>query len=386
MVPPLSMIDHKTLIDKFETQFDHAPAFIIRAPGRVNLLGEHTDYNDGFVLPMAIDRAVWIAFHPREDQQVNIYASNFDERLSFSVAYLEKGEGWGEYLKGVANALNAEGFPLNGWDGVMVGDVPVGAGLSSSAAVEIAATRAFSLASGWEWDPRRMAQIGQRAEVDGVGVNSGIMDQMVSAAAIAGNALFLDTRSLEFEQIPLPKDVAVVVMDTSTRRGLVTSAYNTRRDECEQAAKILRVKALRDVNLDALIEKKNDLGKIVFRRAKHVVTENQRVLDAIAAFQKDDIKTVGRLFNESHGSLRDDFEVTNDALNWIVEIAQSQPGCYGARMTGAGFGGAAVALVKMNAVGAFKKAVEEGYRQKSEMDAAIYICEASAGASVEVYY
>lgn len=252
------MIDHKTLIDKFETQFNSAPAYIIRAPGRVNLLGEHTDYNDGFVLPMAIDRAVWIAFQPREDQQVNIYALNFDESISFSLEHLEKGSGWGEYLKGVANALNAENFPLKGWDGVMAGDVPVGAGLSSSAAVEIAATRAFSLASGWEWDPRRMAQIGQRAEVEWVGVNSGIMDQMVSAAAVAGHALFLDTRSLEYEHIPLPKDVAVVVMDTSTRRGLVTSAYNTRRDECERAAEILGVKALRDANLDALIEKKNE--------------------------------------------------------------------------------------------------------------------------------
>jgi len=378
------MFDRKTLIKQFETLYNYAPAFIIRAPGRVNLLGEHTDYNDGFVLPMAIDRAVWIALTPREDQQINIHALNFDESISFSLENLEKGEGWGEYLKGVANALLTEGFPLKGWDGVMVGDVPVGAGLSSSAAVEIAATRAFSLASDWKWGPRRMAQIGQRAEVDWVGVNSGIMDQMVSAAAVAGHALFLDTRSLEYEQIPMPKDVAVVVMDTSTRRGLVTSAYNTRREECEQAAKILDVKALRDADLDELVEKKNQMGEIVFRRAKHVVTENQRVLDAIAAFNEGDMLTVGNLFNESHRSLRDDFEVTNDALNWIVEIAQSQPGCYGARMTGAGFGGAAVALVEMNAVGEFKKAVEVAYMQKSNMDAAIYICEASAGALVEV--
>jgi len=373
----------QTLFNDFEMQFEDAPAYIIRAPGRVNLLGEHTDYNDGFVLPMAIDRAVWIAFHPREDQLVNIYAINFDERLSFSLDNLEKDAGWMEYIKGVANALIIEKFPLKGWDGVMVGDVPVGAGLSSSAAVEIAATRAFSLASGWEWDPRRMAQVGQRAEIEWVGVNSGIMDQMVSAAAIAGHALFLDTRSLEYEHVPLPKDVAVVVMDTSTRRGLVGSAYNTRREECEQAAEILGVKALRDADLEALIEKKNEMSEIVFHRAKHVISENQRVLDAIAAFQKDDIKTVGRLFNESHHSLRDDFEVTNDALNWIVEIAQSQPGCFGARMTGAGFGGAAVALVDEKAVGEFKKAVEEGYKQKSGMDAVIYICEASAGASVE---
>ncbi|MBT3336882.1 MAG: galactokinase [Anaerolineae bacterium] len=372
-----------TLQQLFQREFSTFPTFIVRAPGRVNLLGEHTDYNDGFVLPMAIEHAVWIALRPREDRQVHIYAQNFDEKIIFSLDSLEKNAGWGEYLKGVAHALQKASFLLKGWDGVMFGNVPVGAGLSSSAAVEIAATRTFALASDYEWNARQMALIGQRAEVDWVGVNSGIMDQMVSAAARAGHALFLDTRSLEYEHIPLPKEAAIIVMDTSTRRGLVDSAYNTRRAECEQASKTLGVAALRDANLTVLNERRGELEEQVFRRARHVISENQRVLDAISALRAGDLAYFGKLFNASHNSLRDDFEVTNDALNWIVGIAQSQPGCYGARMTGAGFGGAAVALVKREELEAFSQAVKSEYKLKSGLDAQLYICEASAGTSIE---
>ena len=372
-----------TLQQLFQREFSTFPTFIVRAPGRVNLLGEHTDYNDGFVLPMAIEHAVWIALRPREDRQVHIYAQNFDEKIIFSLDSLEKNAGWGEYLKGVAHALQKASFLLKGWDGGMFGNVPVGAGLSSSAAVEIAATRTFALASDYEWNARQMALIGQRAEVDWVGVNSGIMDQMVSAAARAGHALFLDTRSLEYEHIPLPKEAAIIVMDTSTRRGLVDSAYNTRRAECEQASKTLGVAALRDANLTVLNERRGELEEQVFRRARHVISENQRVLDAISALRAGDLAYFGKLFNASHNSLRDDFEVTNDALNWIVGIAQSQPGCYGARMTGAGFGGAAVALVKREELEAFSQAVKSEYKLKSGLDAQLYICEASAGTSIE---
>lgn len=371
-----------TLKTLFKEHFLASPTYVVRAPGRVNLLGEHTDYNDGFVLPMAIDHAVWIALRPREDGQVCIYAENFNERNTFSLDALKKDNGWIEYIKGVAYALQEEGFHLKGWDGVMHGNVPVGAGLSSSAAVEIAATRTFALASGYEWDAKRMALIGQRAEVEWVGVNSGIMDQMVSAAATEKHALFLDTRSLEIKHIPLPADVAVVIMDTSTRRGLVDSEYNTRRAECDEAAEMLGVKALRDADMIRLNDKRPTLREVVFRRARHIITENQRVLDAIDAMKADNLQTLGILFNASHASLRDDFEVTNDALNWIVEIAQSQPGCYGARMTGAGFGGAAVALVKQENVGVFIQAVEGAYHLKSGCAAQLYICQASAGASV----
>mgnify|MGYP002640480486 CR=1 FL=1 len=352
----------------------------VRAPGRVNLIGEHTDYNDGFVLPMAIDRSVWIALRPRADQRVIVYSLDFDEIVEFLLDDLQKGTGWGEYVKGVANALQIEGFELTGWEGVMSGDVPRGAGLSSSAAVEMAVACAFSAVNGFDWDAAMMAQIGQRAENEWIGVNSGIMDQMVGAAAQAGHALFLDTRSLTYEHVPVPQDVAIVVMDTSTRRGLIDSAYNERRVQCEQAAQICGVDKLRDVDMAQLLSKKNEMGEVAFRRARHVVTENQRVLDAVAALRTGDLVRLGNLFNESHVSLRDDFEVTNEALNQIVEIAQSRPCCYGARMTGAGFGGAAVALVKRANVGEFTQAVETAYRLKSGIDARLYACTASAGA------
>ena len=365
----------------FQEKFNASPTHIVRAPRRVNLLGEHTDYNDGFVLPMAIEHAVWIALRPRDDEIVTVYAENFDKKESFSLHNLEKGKGWIEYIKGVAHGLQAQGFALKGWDGVMMGNVPVGAGLSSSAAVENAASRAFSIASAFEWDAKRMALIGQHAEGEWVGVKGGVMDQMVSAAAKEGFAFFLDTRSLEIKHIPLPSDIAIVIMDTSTRRGLVDSEYNTRSSECFEAAEKLGVPALRDADLALLNEKRDSLREVVFRRARHVISENQRVLDAIDAMKANDLATLGKLINAGHASLRDDFEVTNDALNQIVEVAQAQPGCYGARMTGAGFGGAAVAIVDQNQVDAFTQAVKTGYKQKSGLDAQLYLSLPSAGTS-----
>lgn len=370
----------------FQAIFHEQPAFIVRAPGRVNLIGEHTDYNDGFVLPMAIDRAVWIALRPRTDRRVSVHSLDLGLAAAFDLDSLARGDSrWEEYLKGVANELQLEGYKLKGWEGVMSGDVPRGAGLSSSAALEVATARAFASASGFAWDAMQIARVGQRAENNWVGVKSGIMDQAVSAAAKAGHALFLDCRTLDYEHIPIPKDVTVVVMDTSTRRGLVDSAYNERREQCEFAARFFGVKALRDLSVEEFDErgkKKEGLVDIVWRRARHVVTENERVLQAVQAMHRDDPVTLGRLFNESHASLRDDFEVTNDALNWMVEIAQSQPGCYGTRMTGAGFGGCAVAVVRRDEAGAFAQTVGAAYRRRSGKEAGIFVCEASEGASV----
>lgn len=367
----------------FKTQFGGTPTYLVRAPGRVNLIGEHTDYNDGFVLPMAIDRAAWIALGPGDDRKVRVYALDYEETAEFSLTALQKGKGWAEYIKGVANELKVAGFRVKGWDGVLGGDVPNGAGLSSSAAVEMAAARAFAEVSGFEWKPVRMAQVGQKAENRWVGVNCGIMDQMVSATAQAGNALFLDCRSLAYEQVPIPVGVAVVVMDTSTRRGLVDSAYNERRAQCEEAARFFGVKALRDVSLERFEEERGKIkDETVMRRARHIITENQRVLNAVAAMRANDVHTLGKLFDQSHASLRDDFEVTNEALNQIVAAAQSHPACFGARMTGAGFGGCAVALVDKGKVDEFVSAVRAGYRQKSELEAMMYVCQASEGASL----
>jgi galactokinase len=366
----------------FQSIFHSEPEFIVRAPGRVNLIGEHTDYNDGFVLPMAIDRAVWIALRPRADCRVIVYSLDLDKRGEFELDSLERGTGWLEYLKGVAHELQITNYKLSGWEGTMSGDVPSGAGLSSSAALEVASARAFASVSGFAWEPLRIARVGQRAENNWVGVKSGIMDQAVSAAAQAGHALFLDCRTLAYEHVPLPKEIAVVVMDTSTRRGLVDSAYNERRAQCELAARLLGVKTLRDVSVERLNVERGTLNELILRRARHVVTENARVLKAVDAMRAGDSSTLGKLFNESHASLRDDFEVTNDALNWMVEIAQSQPGCFGARMTGAGFGGCAVAVVRREKAGMFADAVGAAYGLKSGKEAGIFVCEAGEGASV----
>lgn len=369
------------LEQSFFAYFNAKPEFIVRAPGRVNLIGEHTDYNDGFVLPMAIDRAVWMALTPRTDSTVRIRSLDLGTDSAFDLHSLTKGEGWIEYIKGVAHELQQGGHRLRGFDAVMTGDVPRGAGLSSSAAVELATARAFASASGLHWNPASMALISQKAENEWVGVNCGIMDQMASAASREGYALFLDCRNLEYQHAPLPENTAVVILDTSTRRGLVDSAYNERRSQCEEAARWFGVKALRDVDVDDL-KKGSELSEVVTRRARHIVSENARVLEAVKAMKSGDVNRLGELLNASHASLRDDFEVTNEALNQIVECAQEQSSCYGARMTGAGFGGCAVALVNEKSANDFTGAVLAAYKKKSGLDAGIYVCKASAGADV----
>jgi len=368
--------------DAFVKHFGGQASLIVRAPGRVNLIGEHTDYNEGFVLPIAIDRAIWIAARPRKDREVRVRSLDFGSDSTFSLEALRKDQGWAEYLKGIAYVLQADGRGLVGWDGVIMGDVPRGSGLSSSAAIELATARVFAAVSGLAWDPADMARVGQRAENEWVGVNCGIMDQMASAASKEDHALFLDCRSLETRDVPLSGRAAIVVMDTSTRRGLVDSAYNERRAQCEEAARFFKVKALRDVSWDEFEKGKSGLSEIVMRRARHVITENQRVLDAIQAMRAGDMVRFGSLLNASHASLRSDFEVTNDALNQIVQAAQRQPSCYGARMTGAGFGGCAIALVKVSETDAFVSEAARIYRKESGLEPQIYICKASAGAGV----
>jgi galactokinase len=374
-------METQTLERSFNTYFNAKPEFLVRAPGRVNLIGEHTDYNDGFVLPMAIDRAIWIALSPRTDSQVRIRSLDLEVDSAFELHSIAKGKGWLEYIKGVANELLKAGYELRGFDAVLTGDVPRAAGLSSSAAVELATARAFAAVSGFTWDAAQMAKISQKAENEWVGVNCGIMDQMASAASKEGFALFLDCRTLEYQHAPLPKNTSVVILDTSTRRGLVDSAYNERRSQCEEAARWFRVKALRDVSLDEF-ERSNGLSEVVMKRARHIITENARVLEAVDVMKAGNIKRLGELFNASHNSLRDDFEVTNEALNQIVECARDQSSCYGARMTGAGFGGCAVALVQEENAREFTNAVSVAYKQRSGLDASVYVCKASEGASL----
>ncbi|MDZ7703522.1 MAG: galactokinase [Trueperaceae bacterium] len=367
----------------FTERFGDAPSALVRAPGRVNLIGEHTDYNDGFVLPIAIDRAVWFAVRPRDDGRVRVYSLDYDQETRFGLASFEKtSDAWDEYLKGTAWALQQAGHTLRGFDGVLSGDVPHGAGLSSSAALELATARVFAHLSSIDWHPATMARLAQQAENDWVGVNCGIMDQLASAAGREGHALLIDCRNLETEAVPLPSNTAVVVLDTGTRRGLVGSAYNDRRQQCDQAAEALDVQALRDVTVEALEQHADTLPALTYRRARHVVGENRRVLEATDAMRRHDPVTLGKLMDASHDSLRDDFEVSSDALNIMVTCAQQQPGCYGARMTGAGFGGCAVALVDVDAVDAFTEAVVSAYKEKSDNDPEVYVCHASDGADV----
>ncbi|MBL8103139.1 MAG: galactokinase [Anaerolineales bacterium] len=371
------------LKQSFASYFNSESEIIVRAPGRVNLIGEHTDYNDGFVLPMAIDRAVWLALRPRDDKTVRIFSLDLETDSAFELNSLKKGNDWIEYPKSIAYELMKAGYELRGFDAIMTGDVPRGAGLSSSAAVELAVARAFAEVSGFAWDAPKMAKISQKAENEWVGVNCGIMDQMASAACKEGHALFLDCRSLEIQYAPLPKSVSIVILDTSTRRGLVDSAYNQRRSQCEEAARWFGVKALRDVSVEEFNKRAKDgLNELAAKRARHIVTENARVLEAIEMMKAGNVKRLGELFIASHNSLRDDFEVTNEALNVMVDCALEQKSCYGARMTGAGFGGCAVALVKEENAAEFVNAVSVAYRQRSSMEAAVYVCKASEGASL----
>ena len=372
-----------TVTQAFKEKFGEDPQIIVRAPGRVNLIGEHTDYNDGFVMPMALNRAMWIALRRTDTPTVNIYSLDFDEDISFALDNFAKGKASpAEYVKGMAWALQEAGHTLNGWEGVMQGDVPIGAGLSSSAALELAVARAFNAVSNFEWHPAKIALIAQKCENQWVGVSTGIMDQMISASGKEGHALLIDCRSLETEAIPVPEGTAVVVLDTGTRRELVTSAYNERRQQCETAARHFGVRALRDVTYEQFESGKAGLDDVVMRRAKHVITENERVMRAKQAMLDGNAAELGKILIAGHASLRDDFEVSGDALNAIVDAANEHPACYGARMTGGGFAGCAVALVDAAQVDSFVEAVTEKYTQRTPHTPAIYVSYATNGAEI----
>jgi galactokinase len=276
--------------------------------------------------------------------------------------------------------LQDAGFDLRGWEGIVTCDVPMGAGLSSSASFELATARAFASASGLAWDAAQMAILCQKAENRWVGVNCGIMDQMISAVGKKGHAVLIDCRDLTNRAVPIPPGVSILIMDTSTRRGLVDSAYNERRAQCEAAAKFFGVAALRDVTLDEFGARADQLDPVTRRRARHVVSENQRTLDAAKVMELGEAEKLGHLINASHDSLRDDFEVTNAELDEIVSIARKIPECLGARMTGAGFGGCALALVWRPAIQAIMDAVARRYKAATGLEPSIYLCEPSDGA------
>lgn len=375
----------KQVREAFRERYGEQPRWLIRSPGRVNLIGEHTDYNDGYVLPMAIDRWLWIALRPRKDRLVSCRSLDFEEPARFSLDHLEpEVSAWGEYLKGVAWAMQEEGAELQGWDGVLAGEVPIGAGLSSSAALEMAAGMAYTLAAEASWDPEAMAHICLRAERKWVGVNCGIMDQMIIALGVADHGLLIDCRTLETSNIPLPEGCSVLVLDTGTRRGLRESAYNERRRQCEEAAQHFGVAALRDVTLSQFRGEGSALDEVTRRRARHVITENERTLQAAEAMRSGDSERFGSLMDASHRSLREDFEVSSPALDAVVRLARREPGCFGARLTGAGFAGCAIALAESDQAHRIANSVMAAYRKETGGEPEVYVCRAVPGVEAVV--
>ena len=374
------------LLEAFQARFGTA-ANIYRAPGRVNLIGEHTDYNDGFVLPAAIEFYCWVAAAARKDGKVAIYSENFNETVEASLDSLTPlgKKHWSNYPLAVAWVLRQAGKPLTGANLYIAGEVPLGAGLSSSAAIEVAVGLALVSVSGLAVDRAELAQLCQKAENEFVGARVGIMDQFVSCHGRASHALMLDCRSLEYELVKLPANVQLVMCNTMVKHELASGEYNARRAECEEGVRNLRtafpeVRALRDVTLAQLEAHRQKLSPRVFARCRHVITENERVKSAVKTLHRGDSKALGALLQDSHRSLRDDYEVSCKELDLMVEIAMAQPGLIGARMTGGGFGGCTVNLVESAAVSNFKRDVAEEYSSKTGLTPEIYVSPASEGA------
>ena len=378
-----------SLQNRFRQFFGMEAAVVVRAPGRVNLIGEHTDYNDGYVLPVAIDRSALLAASPRSDRRVVVHALDFDQQAEFSLDAIapDAEHPWSNYQRGVAWVLQGEGFTLPGLNAALTSDVPIGAGLSSSAAVEVATAYAWQVLGGLELDRVRLARLCQRAENEFVGMNCGIMDQFISALGQRDSALLIDCRSLDYELVPIPAGTAVVVADTLVRRDLVASEYNARRWECEEGVRLLQrylpdITALRDVSPVQFAEYQARLPDGVRQRCRHVVYENDRVLRAVAALRAGDLDTFGQLMGESHASLRNDYEVSCPQLDALVMAAWRVKGVYGSRMTGAGFGGCTVSLVDEGAVEAFRERVSAAYQAATGTAPEIYVCRAEAGVGV----
>ena len=371
----------------FKAAHGGAPELMVSAPGRVNLIGEHTDYSDGFCLPCAIDRGTVVAAKARADRQVQVLACDQGGTVdSFSLdATIQPapGGGWANYVRGTAAALRAQGFALAGADLVIAGDIPQGAGLSSSASLEVAIGQAFSSLFGLQIDRRVLALAGQSAEHHFAGCQCGIMDQLAAACGVQGHALLLDCRSLAVEPVPLPADMAVLIIDSKVQRGLVDSEYNLRRAQCAEATRFFGVKALRDVSVDQWQQARVTMPALLAGRAGHVISENARVLQAVKALKAGDLAAMGNLLRASHRSMRDDFEITVAAVDELVDLSNEVIGTTGgARMTGGGFGGCVVALLPSAQVAEVSAAVQRHYRSPQGVAAEIWVCQASDGARV----
>ncbi len=383
------------LTSHFQKSYYASPAFIARAPGRVNLLGEHVDYNDGWVLPAAIDRAAYVAVGECASSLVSVAAMDLNEAAAFRVTDLATKTdvtgkplpAWVRYPAGVGWSLAECGLALKGMDAVLTSDVPRGAGLSSSAAVEVVFATAWQHLGGWTLAPMDLAVACQRAENQYVGVNSGLMDQFASVCGRAGHALLMDCRTHAWEPVPLPAGVSIIVADTMVRRELGKSEYNLRRAHCEEAVQILAgvlpgITALRDVTMEDFNRHASLLSSIVQKRARHVVEECARIHHGVAALRANRLADFGAYMNDCHASLRDLYEVSCPELNVMAEAAQKLEGCYGARLTGAGFGGCTVNVVATEAAENFKRELAVTYEKAIGKTPEIYVCQASEGAEI----
>ncbi|WP_421507350.1 galactokinase [Erwinia rhapontici] len=369
----------------FSTVFGYAPTHTLQAPGRVNLIGEHTDYNDGFVLPCAIDYQTVIACAKRSDRQVRVIAADYDNQqdiFSLDEAIVSHPDQmWSNYVRGVVKHLLKRAPGFAGADMVISGNVPQGAGLSSSASLEVAVGTVFQHLYELPLDGAAIAVNGQEAENQFVGCNCGIMDQLISALGEKDHAMLLDCRTLGTRPVPMPSDIAVVIINSNFRRSLVGSEYNTRRQQCEAGAQFFGETSLRDVELSQFTAQQDQLDPLVAKRVRHVLTENARTLEAADVLARGDLARMGVLMAESHASMRDDFEITVPPIDQLVEIVKATLGERGGvRMTGGGFGGCIVALMPFDLVDEVKAAVADQYEAKSGIKETFYVCKASAGA------
>jgi len=361
--------------DLFRATYDAEPDLVASAPGRVNLIGEHTDYNGGYVLPMAIPQRTCVAAARVEGNLARAASANLaggDRIREFTVGSEMVTRSWLDYVQGVTQALARDGYAIGGFGLAIVSDVPLGSGLSSSAALEVSVLRALRDLFSLVLDDVRLAQLGQRAENDFVGAPVGLMDQMAASLADDHTALFLDTRTLQYEQVPLPPGAALVVINSGVTHNHASGDYRTRRAECERAAQALGVPQLRDLDMEDL-PRVERLPDPIGRRARHVITEDHRVLDSVAAMKAGDLRRLGDLFNASHASQRDDFEVSVPEIDLLVSLAQAEHGVYGARLTGGGFGGSIVALVEDDAAAAVATRVAAAYGNRGGRQATVLV-------------
>lgn len=373
------------IIPLFQAHFPGKPG-IFRAPGRVNIIGEHTDNYDGYVFPIAVSMATTVAAAPRRDRSIRVWSENMQELATLSLDRLERRGHWSDYVAGVAAMLGTNGITLSGADVCIVSDVPIGGGLSSSAALEVSTAMALLSLADHSMDGVSLAKLGRRAENEFVGMNCGIMDQFVAVHAERGKGLLLDCRTLDYELVPLPADeAAIVVCNTMVKHELGASEYNTRRANTLAGTDLLKaiypeIRALRDVSSGMFEKSSHQLPEHIHRRCRHVITENQRVLDGVAALKEGRLEAFGGLMNASHESLRTDYEVSCEELDIMVEVAHSLPGVLGARMTGGGFGGCTVNLVRPGQVPAFREEIARRYQQATGLTPDIYVTEPMDGA------